>query len=233
MKKSIAIISIIATIIIGAIIYYYVSNNNANTTNYDAKRTSTENNNNENSQNNKNQDNEVNNQPQEQVAENPQPAEQAKSAPVEAEEISSFSTKIYTKDSSRQNNITITCSTLNDTDVANGETFSFCNTVGRASPSKGYTKADIFTNGKKTKGYGGGNCQISTTLYNAVLKVPSLKVTERHEHSNKVPYIQSGKDAAVSYGTYDFKFINNTGNTIRIKASHTSDSVTIRLVKLV
>ena len=233
MKKSIAIISIIATIIIGSIIYYYVSNNNANTTNYDAKRTSTENNNNENSQNNKNQDNEVNNQPQEQVAENPQPAEQAKSAPVEAEEISSFSTKIYTKDSSRQNNITITCSTLNDTDVANGETFSFCNTVGRASPSKGYTKADIFTNGKKTKGYGGGNCQISTTLYNAVLKVSSLKVTERHEHSNKVPYIQSGKDAAVSYGTYDFKFINNTGNTIRIKASHTTDSVTIRLVKLV
>ena len=121
---------------------------------------------------------------------------------------------------------------MNDTDVANGSTFSFCDTVGRSSSSKGYKKADIFNNGKKTKGYGGGNCQISTTLYNAVLKVPSIKVTERHEHSNKVPYIQNGKDAAVSYGAYDFKFVNNTGNSIRIKASHTSDSVTIRLVKL-
>lgn len=152
--------------------------------------------------------------------------------PVEAEELSSFSTKIYTKDSNRQNNITITCSTLNDTDITNGSTFSFCDTVGRSSPKKGYKKADIFTNGKKTKGYGGGNCQISTTLYNAVLKVPTLKVTERHEHSNKVPYIQTGKDAAVSYGSYDFKFVNNTGHAIRIKASHTSDNVTIRLVKL-
>lgn len=217
MKKWIVIIAIIVAALLGAGIYYYTSN-------YDSERTSTDNNEQSNSNQNNNQTSEekTKNQPQ-----------QTAQTPIEADEISSFSTKIYTKDSSRQNNITITCSTLNDTDVANGQTFSFCNTVGRATPSKGYTKADIFTNGKKTKGYGGGNCQISTTLYNAVLKVPSLKVTERHEHSNKVPYIQSGKDAAVSYGSYDFKFVNNTGNTIRIKASHTGDSVTIRLVKLV
>ena len=81
-------------------------------------------------------------------------------------------------------------------------------------------------------GLGGGNCQISTTLYNAVLAVPSLKVTERHPHSNKVPYIQSGKDAAVAYGSYDFKFVNNTGNTIKIKAEATSNNVSIRLLKI-
>lgn len=81
-------------------------------------------------------------------------------------------------------------------------------------------------------GLGGGNCQISTTLYNAVLLVPSLTVTERHPHSNKVPYIQSGKDAAVAYGSYDFKFVNNSGNTIKIKAISTENEITIKLVQL-
>lgn len=125
-------------------------------------------------------------------------------------EIASFSTKIYTKDSSRQNNVSITCSKLNDTIVENGKTFSFCDTVGKATSSKGYQKADVFRDGETIKALGGGNCQVSTTLYNAVLKVPELKVTERHAHSNSVPYIKEGKDAAVSYGAYDFKFVNNT-----------------------
>ena len=225
MKKAFTIILVIVISLISIGVYYYIENNGENNntndnSNYEAERTSVE-------------KNDEQNHSQEQSPEQPQKqSKENQNSPVEAEEIASFTTKIYTKDSNRQNNITITCSTLNDTDVANGSTFSFCDTVGRSSSSKGYKKADIFNNGKKTKGYGGGNCQISTTLYNAVLKVPSIKVTERHEHSNKVPYIQNGKDAAVSFGAYDFKFVNNTGNSIRIKASHTSDSVTIRLVKL-
>ena len=132
------------------------------------------------------------------------------SSPQKETEIASFSTKIYTKDSQRQNNVSITCNSLNDTVVENGKTFSFCGTVGKATSSKGYKKADVFKNGEKVKALGGGNCQVSTTLYNAVLKIPELKVTERHSHSNSVPYIQEGKDAAVAYGSYDFKFINNT-----------------------
>ena len=77
-----------------------------------------------------------------------------------------------------------------------------------------------------------GNCQISSTLYNAVLAVPSLEVTERHPHSNKVPYIQSGKDAAVAYGSYDFKFVNNSGNSIKIKAATDGSSITVSLLKM-
>lgn len=65
------------------------------------------------------------------------------------EEISSFTTKIVTKDSSRQKNISITCSTLNDTLVENGAEFSFCNTVGRATTAKGYEEADIFDSNRK------------------------------------------------------------------------------------
>ena len=75
----------------------------------------------------------------------------------------------------RQNNIQITCKALNDTIIKNGSTFSFCNTVGQATSAKGYQKADIYdNNGKKKKGLGGGNCQVSSTLYNAVLKVNSF-----------------------------------------------------------
>lgn len=90
----------------------------------------------------------------------------------------------------------------------------------------------MIINGRKKMGLGGGNCQISTTLYNAVLSVPTLSVTERHPHSNKVPYIQSGKDAAVAYGSYDFKFVNNSGKTIKIKAIPTQTDITIKLLQL-
>lgn len=227
MRKVIAFASISLIIIV---IAYYVYNSKVkdNVNNYDAQRTAT-------NQSQENQVSQESTQNQSQGQQQPATAEAPKEppAPVETEELSNFSTKIYTKESNRQNNVSITCSALNDTDVANGEEFSFCNTVGRSSPSKGYKKADIFTNGEKTKGYGGGNCQVSTTLYNAVLEVPNLDVTERHEHSNKVPYIKSGKDAAVAYGSYDFKFINNTGSTIRIKAENSADLVSIRLIKLV
>ena len=140
------------------------------------------------------------------------------------------STTLYSKDSERQHNIQLTCSSLNGTIVKNGETFSFCSTVGPATSEKGYQKADIFDNkGNKKKGYGGGNCQISSTLYNAVMAVPNLEVVERHPHSNKVPYVKKGKDAAVAYGSYDFKFKNNTGNDIRILAGVDSSCVTTSL----
>lgn len=70
--------------------------------------------------------------------------ENKSNTPPAETEIASFSTKIVTKDYARQNNISITCSTLNDTLVENGKTFSFCDTVGQATTAKGYKKADIF-----------------------------------------------------------------------------------------
>ena len=163
---------------------------------------------------------------------NPSSSKEEKPAPVTETEIASFTTKIYTKDSERQNNISITCSSLNDTTVENGKTFSFCNTVGKATTAKGYKKADVFKDGEKVEALGGGNCQVSSTLYNAVLKVSDLKVTERHEHSNNVPYVSKGKDAAVAYGSYDFKFVNNTGSKIKITSSCDKNYVYIKIFKL-
>ena len=77
-----------------------------------------------------------------------------------------------------------------------------------------------------------GNCQISSTLYNAILSVPSLVVTERHAHSNSVPYIAKGKDAAVAYGSYDLKFRNDSDYDIKILASSDASSVTTTLLSL-
>lgn len=232
-------IYIIAFGIIGFIIYFFIINSNNSLQNYNTTKTeATQNNidignyeNNNTNEQNKIENQQVQNSPSNN--ENSTNSEKSQNIPKTEEEIASFSTKIYTKDASRQKNISITCSALNDTLVENGNTFSFCGTVGPATSSKGYQKADIFdAKGNKKKGLGGGNCQISTTLYNAVLSVPTLTVTERHAHSNKVPYIQAGKDAAVAYGSYDLKFKNNSGNTIKIKALPTENDITIKLLKL-
>ena len=147
-------------------------------------------------------------------------------------EIANFSTKIYNKDEERQNNIGITCRTLSTKEVQPGEIFSFCDTVGKATSEKGYQEADIYVDGKKEQGLGGGNCQVSTTLYNAVLQVAELEVVERHQHSGHVPYIQNGNDAAVAYGNYDFKFKNNTNNVIKIVMENTEDNITAKLIKI-
>jgi len=79
---------------------------------------------------------------------------------------------------------------------------------------------------------GVGNCQISSTLYNAILALPSIFVLERHEHSKEVYYVPLGKDAAVAYGSIDFKFRNDYDYDIKIYATNTTNSVDIKIVKL-
>lgn len=147
--------------------------------------------------------------------------------------ISEFSTKIYNKEEARQTNVRITCGKLNGTTVNAGNTFSFEAVVGKATTAEGYQEADIFDKyGNKIKGLGGGNCQVSTTLYNAILKTENLEVTERHEHSNSVPYIEEGRDAAVAYGSCDLKFVNNSSYNIKIYAEALEDSVNVRIVRI-
>lgn len=150
------------------------------------------------------------------------------------EKLSEFSTKIYDKTEERQKNIEITCSTLNEQIIKKGEEFSFTNVIGKATPNKGYEKAKIFDKkGNVEQGYGGGICQVSTTLYNAVKDISGITITERHDHSNTVPYAKKGNDAAVAYGSYDFKFINNTDSDIIIHAESNSSNVIITINKLI
>ena len=149
------------------------------------------------------------------------------------EVISSFSTNILDKDSGRQTNISLTCSILNGTIVEPYETFSFCDTVGKATADRGYKEAKIFdADGNITMGYGGGNCQVSSTLYNAVLDNSNFEIVERHPHSHVVYYVEEDKDAAVACGSVDFKFKNNNSYSIRIDASTDGNQVTISIVKI-
>lgn len=214
MKKIAISLIIIAVTITGGVIAWNLwdSNNNkqaqTNTSNYQAQRSST-------------------NTPSNRTNTNIE-----STVPKKETEIATFSTKIHNKDPKRQNNVTITCNNLSSTEIKSGETFSFCDIVGKATTEKGYQEADIFVNGEKKQGLGGGNCQVSTTLYNAVLQVPELEVLERHQHSAHVPYIKDGQDAAVSYGAYDFKFKNNTANTIKIVMENTANDITAKILKI-
>lgn len=227
MKKNYIIyLILLVLIIVGGILVYYINKkneltNNINKANYETKKSKVE----IDSASKK----QIQDQTQNQT--NAQSETTSKQVPVETE-IGIFTTQIYNKDPERQNNIKITCETLNNKEVKNGETFSFTTTIGKATTSKGYQKADIIVNGKKEQGLGGGNCQVSSTLYNAVLTVPGLEVTERHEHSGHVPYVEDGKDAAVAYGTHDFKFINNTGNAIKIVSESNENEVIIKINKI-
>ena len=147
--------------------------------------------------------------------------------------LAEFSTRIYSKDSARQNNLEITSKALNGTIVKPNETFSFTKTIGPSTSQKGYEEADVFdSNGNKIKGYGGGNCQVSSTLYNAVQKVSSLKIIERHEHSNTVPYVKEGHDAAVAYGSVDFKFKNTNNYSIKIVVETSTKYVKVKLLRI-
>lgn len=213
LKNKLCILLIII-ILIGLGVYLFFNTKNNNNNNYTTSKTSTDKQNNINMNSNNNGANTIDKKTTEEL-------------------ITTFSTKIYDKTASRQNNVSITCNTLNDTIIVKGSTFSFCDTVGQATTERGYQKADIFDKyGNKKKGLGGGNCQVSTTLYNAVLQIPSLVILERHEHSNKVPYIQTGLDAAVAYGSYDFKFRNDCDFDIKIKAENTPDAINISLYKI-
>ena len=152
---------------------------------------------------------------------------------VKEEEIASYSTKVSGSTSNRLTNIRITCEKLNGTTVNTGDTFSFCEITGPSTAEEGYKEATMFLNGKEVQSLGGGNCQISSTLYNAVLDVPNLKVIERHEHGKDVSYVPDGKDAAVSYGSIDFMFKNNTDNNIKLYFETDDVTLTVKIVKLV
>lgn len=161
-KKIWIILAIIIVLLIGVGIFFYFKNQSSpNKSTYETDRTSVNTSFNQTDKNDQQEDFSNAQEQQEDNAntnENEEDTEDSEdnSTNIEEEQIATFSTKIYSSDSARQNNIAITCDTLNDTIIKNGATFSFCNTVGASSTSKGYQKADIFDkNGNKKKGLGG------------------------------------------------------------------------------
>lgn len=128
-----------------------------------------------------------------------------------------------TNDRNRGENIKLAIAKINGRILLPGVTFSFNDTVGPRTEEGGYQKAHTYSAGKVVDGIGGGICQVSTTLYGAVLK-SDLEVLERRNHMFTVGYVPYGQDATVSYGTQDFKFKNSTGWPIKIETGVTKDN---------
>jgi len=121
--------------------------------------------------------------------------------------LSSFSSNFSTSDADRSTNITLATNSINGTLLMPGQSFSFNGTVGKRTAAKGYKPAPVDIGTKVSSDYGGGICQVSTSLYNTVIR-SNIKSTERYHHSIPSTYIPLGMDATVDWGNLDYKFTN-------------------------
>ena len=137
---------------------------------------------------------------------------------------STFTTNYANSGANRCYNIAKAAESINGTTVGVGETFSFNGIVGDRTEARGYKLSKVILDGNYTEGVGGGVCQVSTTLYNALLLAGF--VPHAVQHSLISGYVKAGFDAMVSYGTADLTFTNNTDHPIYIAASTHGKSVT-------
>jgi len=137
--------------------------------------------------------------------------------------LGTFTTSFSTSGGSRSANVSNGCSLINGTTLYPGEEFSTYEAVAPFSQANGYYMAGSYLNGQVVDSLGGGICQVSTTLYNAVL-LSELEVTERYNHSMIVTYVDPSADAAIAESSgKDFKFVNNTEYPVYIEGSTTPD----------
>lgn len=115
----------------------------------------------------------------------------------------------------RKTNVKLAAAACNEKILLPGEEFSYNNTTGSRSPDKGYLPAPIYAGGRSEDGVGGGICQVSSTIYYAVLHT-TLEIVERHDHQFAVSYLAPGMDATVYYGSLDFRFKNNTNYPVKV-----------------
>lgn len=130
--------------------------------------------------------------------------------------------------SNRVHNVALAASTINGKILNPGEMFSYNETLGERTTSKGYLEAGAYVGGKVVQEIGGGICQVSSTLYSCVLYA-DLEVVERSNHMFIVTYLPLGVDATVNWGSVDFKFKNNTDYPVQIEAHYKDGYLTVRL----
>ncbi len=129
--------------------------------------------------------------------------------------LAKFSTNYNARDTDRTTNLRLAAEKINGTVLMPGETFSYNTVVGERTIAAGYKEAAMYQNGEVVDGLGGGICQISTTLYNAVL-YSNLEIVERRNHQFVPSYASAGRDATVVYGSIDFKFKNTRNYPVKI-----------------
>lgn len=137
--------------------------------------------------------------------------------------LGTFTTSYRTSGSARSANVANGCALINGTTLYPGDEFSTCEAITPFTSENGYYMAASYLNGQVVDSLGGGICQVSTTLYNAVL-LSELEVTERHNHSMIVTYVDPSADAAIAESSgKDFRFVNNTQAPLYIEGVTTDD----------
>jgi len=142
--------------------------------------------------------------------------------------LSRYSTNYNAGDTSRSHNVQLASEKINEVVLAPGDVFSYNDTVGPRTTERGFRTANVYVGNKVEPGIGGGICQVSSTLFNAVV-LADLNIVYRTNHSLPVSYVPLGRDATVSYGSIDFKFSNNTGEPVKITASASGGKNTIAI----
>lgn len=132
--------------------------------------------------------------------------------------IATYTTYYHTYDKTRTANLKAAVSKINNIVVPEGKTFSFNQVVGKRTITAGYETAKVIAEGEFVDGLGGGVCQVSSTVFEAVLRA-NIKIVRRTNHSLKISYVPLGGDATVQWNSKDFQFKNNTGSDIRLKMS--------------
>ncbi|WP_223587902.1 VanW family protein [Neobacillus bataviensis] len=142
--------------------------------------------------------------------------------------VASYTTHFNSGIAGRSKNIALSAAAINNIIIGVQDSFSYNTTVGPSDAAHGYQKAPEIQDGKLVDGYGGGICQTSSTLYNAIDQL-AVSYIEKHHHSLHVGYVPEGRDATVSYGGKDFRFKNTTGVPIVLKAIVKKGSLTVEV----
>lgn len=143
-------------------------------------------------------------------------------------QIGHYSTSFSSSDAGRNHNILLSSESIDGKIIMPGETFSFNDSTGLRDRANGYKESIIIVNKKPVPGVGGGVCQTSSTLYNAIANT-GLEVVERHNHSLPVGYVPRGMDATVSDNTLDFRFRNSFDYPVFIKSDIVGNTVQVRI----
>jgi vancomycin resistance protein YoaR len=149
-------------------------------------------------------------------------------AHIKTQQIGQYITYFNSNNKSRSNNIELASKALDSHVIFPGETFSFNQVVGNRTIAKGYMRAPIIVRGELSEGVGGGICQVSSTLFNAVDRA-GLNIVQRYSHSKRVPYVPPGRDATVSWYGPDFQFKNQYNQPILIRAKKYGGSMMVKL----
>lgn len=143
-------------------------------------------------------------------------------------ELASYTTHYNSKDAARTANLQAAVNKLNNIKIPDGSVFSFNQTVGKRTVTAGYETATVIKDGEFVDGLGGGVCQVSSTVFECVLRA-NVEIVSRTNHTLEIGYVPLGGDATVQWNSKDFKFKNNLGCDVRITMTCNNGNLVCKL----